>query len=195
MDVKFFSPDLEITPSLFILMVLPLQENLTLDSYGVSSEGWTGSSVKFLLVLLHLLTEEQSHRGGNIINILHKAEKIVEEGEKFVHFLYSGKTNTTRLGTVMKHDCAIIQGLSFKIFQIWTCFDFIAKSCKNSANSKANVSENRWHFQYLKPGQILKRLYNQTGEHILSAPYPVFRFTGQMMFCTCAGILQKDFLW
>lgn len=30
---------------------------------------------------------------------------------------------------------------------------------------------------------------------ILSAPYPAFRFTGQMMFCTCAGILQKGLLW
>lgn len=58
-------------------MLLPLQENLSLDSCGVSSEGWIGSSVKFLLLLLlHLLTAEQSHRGGNSINILHKAEKI-----------------------------------------------------------------------------------------------------------------------
>lgn len=30
---------------------------------------------------------------------------------------------------------------------------------------------------------------------ILSVPYPVFRFTGQMLLCTCAGILYKDFLW
>lgn len=75
---QFFSPDLEITPSLFILMVLPLQENLSFDSYGVSSEGQIGSSVKFLLLLLllHLLTGEQSHRGGNNINIFHDAEKI-----------------------------------------------------------------------------------------------------------------------
>lgn len=30
---------------------------------------------------------------------------------------------------------------------------------------------------------------------IWSVPYPVFRFTGKMMFCSCAGILEKNLLW
>ncbi|KAF2984097.1 hypothetical protein EK904_010452, partial [Melospiza melodia maxima] len=60
------------------------------------------------------------------------------------------------------------KGAKFSRLPDFDLFDFTAESCKDSANSQANVSENRWHFQYLKPGQILKRLYNQVGEgHVL----------------------------